>query len=135
MNRAVISTRNRQAFFRLGPDIVGMILGDTAAGATREIVRCVNTTRYEHLPPVGRALARIGAIHIDLGTRGLVVDMEPKVHPAIGWKTPPHLATGALVAEHALEPDEIERVTVRSMQMSAVVDFAPGVLQSQNVFI
>jgi 2-methylcitrate dehydratase PrpD len=62
----------------------------------------------------------------DLGTRWLVTDVEPKVYPAIARNTPPHLATRALVAEHGFGPDEVERVTVRGMQMSAVADFAPA---------
>ncbi len=62
----------------------------------------------------------------DLGTRWLVADIEPKVYPAIARNTPPHLATSGLVAEHGIRPNEIERVTVRGMQMSAVADFAPA---------
>jgi len=62
----------------------------------------------------------------DLGSRWLVTDVEPKTYPAIARNTPPHLATRALVAEHGFRPDEVERVTVRGMQMSAVADFAPA---------
>jgi 2-methylcitrate dehydratase PrpD len=62
----------------------------------------------------------------DLGSRWLVADIEPKVYPAIARNTPPHLATRALVAEHGIEPDQVEHVTVRGMQMSAVADFAPA---------
>lgn len=62
----------------------------------------------------------------DLGTRWLVADVEAKVYPAIARNTPPHLATRTLVAEHGIRSDEVERVTVRGMQMSAVADFAPS---------
>lgn len=62
----------------------------------------------------------------NLGTRWLVADIEPKVYPAIARNTPPHLATSSLVAEHGIRPNEVERVTVRGMQMSAVADFAPA---------
>lgn len=66
-----------------------------------------------------------GRMTRDLGSRWLVVDVEPKVFPAIARNAVPYTATAALVAEHGFGPDDVERVTVLGMNPTAVADPAP----------
>lgn len=60
-----------------------------------------------------------------LGESWMIVNTEYKIYPAIARNHPPYAATKALVEEHRIEPEDVERIVVRGMQMRLVDDYDP----------
>jgi 2-methylcitrate dehydratase PrpD len=61
----------------------------------------------------------------NLGEGWMIVDTEYKIYPSIARNHPPYVATRDLVKEHGIAPQDVERVTVRGMQIPLVNDFDP----------
>lgn len=60
-----------------------------------------------------------------LGEGWMIVGTEHKIYPSIARNHPPYVATLALVEEHGIQPQDVQRVTVRGMQMPLVSDHNP----------
>ncbi len=61
-----------------------------------------------------------------LGQSWVITDTDYKTHPSIAWNHPPHDATKALVAEHGITPDQVEKITITGMAMNLIGDTAPS---------
>jgi 2-methylcitrate dehydratase PrpD len=61
-----------------------------------------------------------------LGEEWLTREVEFKLHPSIGINHPAYLATRELVAEHGIEPEQVEGVTITTPWGNLIGDLAPA---------
>jgi 2-methylcitrate dehydratase PrpD len=68
----------------------------------------------------------------DLGKTWAITKTEYKIHPSIAWNHPLYDATRGLVAEHAITPDQVERIKISGMALNLIGDTNPqGAVDAQ----
>ncbi len=68
----------------------------------------------------------------DLGKSWAITKTEYKIHPSIAWNHPLYDATRGLVKEHAITPDQVEKIKISGMNMNLIGDTNPqGAVDAQ----